>query len=68
VLREFNSPLEFSSSEKCLYTPQFDKDELYQSTIGQFKPWGAKCIKFFRDTHTRFIKRVHFSSSSGKRF
>jgi hypothetical protein len=42
------SPLNFSFWEKCLHTPQFDKDELYQSTIAQFKPRGANSGIFFR--------------------
>ena len=48
ALREIRiSPVNFSSWEKCLHTPQFDKDELYQSTITQFKPLGANSMIFF---------------------
>jgi hypothetical protein len=62
------SPANFSFWEKCLHTPQFDKDELYQSTITQFKPRGANSTIFFAPfTRTSFIFRSEPASvlSSG---
>jgi len=46
--------------EKCLHTPQFDKHGLYQSTIAQFKRWGANSSFFFQALTIGFVRWSSF--------